>query len=165
MSQLPTTGAYVLLISVQAPISLCIGKLGKMDFRPGWYVYIGSAMGHASTSLHHRLRRHFAPVNQKRMHWHVDYLLASPQSNLAGAVIIPSSKKVECEIVSLLQGTGIQSWGSRFGASDCSTCPSHLLFLNSLDAALSPTQILIQLQKEIGLGGFTAELTTGFLYG
>lgn len=129
-----------------------------MDFRPGWYAYIGSAMGRTSTSLHHRLRRHFGPTNQKQMHWHVDYLLASPQSTLFGAVILPSSKNIECQIVSLLLSIGVQSWGSRFGASDCSTCPSHLLFLNPFDPALSPNHLLIQLQKKVLKAGFAAEV-------
>ncbi len=158
MSQLPTTGAYALLISIKKPISVCIGKLGNVDFKEGWYIYVGSAMGRKATSLKYRVRRHLAPVTQKRMHWHVDYLLASPDCKVAGAVMVPSLDKIECQIVSVIGLMGGQPWGSRFGASDCSNCASHLHFLYPLEIDFSQHQILIRVQKEIQKSGLAAEI-------
>lgn len=149
MSPLPPTGAYVLLIGVQGPVSICIGSLGNVDFRTGWYTYVGSAMGQTSTSLYHRLHRHFAPADRKQMHWHVDYLLASSQSKLAGTLIIPSVTKMECQVAALIQEIGGQPWGLRFGASDCRNCPSHLHFLDFFEKSQPTDQILARLCKAI----------------
>ncbi|MFB6215830.1 MAG: DUF123 domain-containing protein, partial [Candidatus Aenigmatarchaeota archaeon] len=44
-----------------------MGALGKIDFRQGVYVYVGSAMN----SVEKRLERHFS--DNKKMHWHIDY--------------------------------------------------------------------------------------------
>ncbi len=158
MSPLLTTGAYVLLISVDAPVSITIGKIGPVDFKAGWYTYVGSALGKTATSLHHRLRRHFAPATQKRMHWHVDYLLASPDCKIAGAIMVPSLNKIECRVASVIGLMGGRPWGSRFGASDCSNCASHLHFLYPLDVDFSQHQILIRVQKEIQKRGLAAEI-------
>ncbi len=158
MSQFPATGAYILLIRVEDPVSIPIGKLGDIDFKRGWYTYVGSAMGQTATSLHHRVRRHFAPATQKRLHWHVDYLLTSANCKVLGAVIVRSTLKLECLLVPVIQFMGGQPWGTRFGASDCSTCASHLLFFHTLGTDLSPAQILTQLQTEVNKSGFAAEV-------
>jgi Uri superfamily endonuclease len=158
MSQRPNTGAYILLISVDSSITISIGKIGPVEFRPGWYTYVGSAMGLTATSLHHRLQRHFAPVTQKRLHWHIDYLLASPHCNVAGALTIPSLQKLECQVVARIQLMGGLPWGPRFGSSDCTSCASHLLFLNPLDAETSPEQMLGRIQKEMEKSGDVSEI-------
>ncbi|HMF34432.1 MAG TPA: DUF123 domain-containing protein, partial [Candidatus Lokiarchaeia archaeon] len=82
------TGTYLLLIHVGQDLCAPVGSLGLMNFAPGWYTYVGSAMGSTSTSLFHRLRRHFAPLTAKKVRWHVDYLLALPESTLGGAIVI-----------------------------------------------------------------------------
>ncbi len=67
---LPQT--YQLSIEVAAPISVCIGRLGTFIFQAGIYVYTGSAR----KNMDARLKRHFS--KEKKMHWHIDYLLAAP---------------------------------------------------------------------------------------
>jgi len=50
-------------------LRLRIGKLGIHNLPHGYYVYVGSALG----GLASRLRRHLR--SEKRLHWHIDYLL------------------------------------------------------------------------------------------
>jgi len=149
MSFFPPTGAYVLLIRVQTPVTICVGQLGNVEFVAGWYAYVGSAMGRTSTTLHSRLKRHFAPASQKKLHWHVDYLLASPQTVLAGAIAVSSIERLECKIVQLLRGVNCQFWGPRFGASDCIVCSSHLLLLRLVEENLPSDSILLTMQNDI----------------
>jgi Uri superfamily endonuclease len=139
----------MLLIHVQIPVTICVGQLGNVEFVAGWYAYVGSAMGRTSTTLHSRLKRHFAPLSQKKLHWHVDYLLAWPQIVLAGALAVPSIERLECKIVQLLRGANCQFWGPRFGASDCTVCPSHLLLIRLVEENNLSDSILLKMQKEI----------------
>lgn len=61
-------GCYCLVIKNDETTKIKIGKLGRLDFKKGYYVYVGSAMNR----LESRLKRHLS--NKKKMHWHVDYL-------------------------------------------------------------------------------------------
>ena len=123
------TGAYILMIKVSSQTETAIGFAGTLAFSPGWYVYVGSAMGQTSTSLFHRLRRHFSPKTQKKVHWHIDYLLALEEVALEGAIVGSSPNRMECKIVEVLCDRGFVPWGHRFGATDCHQCPSHLFFI------------------------------------
>ncbi len=51
----PDTGAYLLFIRVRAARTLATGRLGRVRFPIGNYVYIGSGMG----GLSQRVGRHF----------------------------------------------------------------------------------------------------------
>ena len=63
-------GCYCLIINLDKNSEIRIGrKLGKIKFKKGTYVYVGSAMN----SLESRLKRHLS--DEKKMHWHIDYLL------------------------------------------------------------------------------------------
>jgi len=119
-------GVYTLVIRVKRQLRKKIGKFGEYVFPPGLYVYIGSAMGEGSTSLENRLKRHFS--RNKRLKWHIDYLLCDPSVELVGAIYALSERRLECE----LSKTIAQHPASRvivrgFGSSDCTSgCPSHL---------------------------------------
>ena len=66
-----------------------------------------------------RIRRHLSPL--KKMHWHIDYLLAAP-GVMVREVLRYSSP--ECAINRQLVGEIVVPG---FGASDCRTgCISHL---------------------------------------
>jgi Uri superfamily endonuclease len=52
------------------------GKLGKVAFQPGLYIYTGSAMA----GLRDRLLRH--PSDQKKRRWHIDYFLNDKQARI-----------------------------------------------------------------------------------
>ena len=56
-------GCYCLIIEVDEDKTIQIGKkLGKIQFKKGFYVYVGSAMN----SLYARINRHLS--NDKKLH-------------------------------------------------------------------------------------------------
>ncbi len=50
-------------------MELEVGALGKVKFRPGYYTYVGSGR----KNLAARIRRHRR--KDKKLRWHIDYLL------------------------------------------------------------------------------------------
>ena len=106
---------YLLFIEVKAAVRVSIGRLGTYDFPAGRYVYTGSALRNFET----RIARHLSTA--KKMHWHIDYLLAAPGVRV---LEVRRSVKEECAVNRSTRGT-IPVPG--FGASDCQAgCGSHL---------------------------------------
>jgi Uri superfamily endonuclease len=106
---------YQLLIHVDEPVTVRVGRLGECEFAPGYYVYTGSAR----RGLKARLMRHLS--RDKRLRWHIDYLLADP-----GATVVDVSlfAHAECRVNRRTPGE-IPVPG--FGASDCrARCGAHL---------------------------------------
>ncbi len=118
-----TKGSYVLIIRLMEPIRIKVGKLGMLEFPAGYYAYVGSAMN----SIESRVRRHLRK-NNKKLWWHVDYLLAHKHVQVVNVLIKESNKKEECEIARKLAERFKPI--SRFGCSDCK-CRSHLFYLGS----------------------------------
>ncbi len=116
-------GAYCLLIRLRRPQTIAVGRLGVFRFPRGYYAYCGSALG----GLRPRLRRHLR--KDKPLHWHVDYLLASPQAELVETAVFPTGERLECEIARLmLRRPGAAVVVRGFGSSDCRQgCPAHLV--------------------------------------
>lgn len=106
---------YQLLIEVAAPIRLRVGRLGIFDFPAGRYVYTGSAL----RNFEARIARHRSTA--KKLHWHIDYLLASPGVRVCAVL---RHAQAECAINQQVVGAVVVDG---FGASDCrSGCGSHL---------------------------------------
>jgi sugar fermentation stimulation protein A len=117
----PTPGSYILLVELEDPSSIDVGRLGRFDFPPGNYVYCGSALN----GLEGRLRRHFSL--EKRRRWHIDYLLE--RGRAVRAIVLPSDLRLECtlnRIVDRIPGSIEPARG--FGSSDC-RCRTHLHLL------------------------------------
>ena len=113
--------AYQLTIELGRARRIAIGRLGVFDFPAGRYVYTGSAR----RGLEARVRRHLSPT--KRLHWHIDYLLAAPGARIVG---VSRSHKPECVVN---QGTAGDIIVEGFGASDCRFgCESHLKLVKRL---------------------------------
>lgn len=115
-----TRGAYQLLLRLDEPRTIRIGRLGTFGFAAGHYVYTGSAMG----GLEARLARHLSSA--KRFHWHIDYLLE--QSSIMRYASRESSSRLECSLNAVMlamDGAGVPVKG--FGSSDCG-CVSHLVY-------------------------------------
>jgi len=110
-------GAYVLLIELKTDKQIQIGKLGKIYFKKGFYVYVGSALN----NLEKRIQRHLSL--EKKMHWHVDYLLN--HANITDVFYKEKNEKIECNIARKFAKSlkGING----FGCSDCN-CQSHLYY-------------------------------------
>ena len=62
-------GSYILLFLLPNSKEISIGKLGRLLFKKGVYLYVGSAMN----GLEQRIQRHLR--TEKKIHWHIDYLL------------------------------------------------------------------------------------------
>ena len=114
-------GAYILVIEVEKSLRIKVGKLGKIDFKKGFYCYVGSALG-KSLSLENRIKRHLR--KRKRLKWHIDYLLKNSSVRVRGFILFPTQEKVECLISKKIEEKADKTI-ERFGASDCK-CRGHL---------------------------------------
>jgi sugar fermentation stimulation protein A len=109
-------GSYLLILELRKREKIQVGKLGKISFGKGFYIYVGSAMANLSRRMerHHHLR--------KRHHWHIDELRAV--ADFHSVLAIRSSTRLECEIAEAL--SEIAEWSiPGFGSTDCS-CKTHL---------------------------------------
>ncbi len=110
-------GIYCLVMHLPEPKEIRVGRLGKMSFERGYYIYVGSAM----LSLEARLKRHRS--KRKKMHWHVDYLLR--EAGLIHTCSLETEKRLECAMAQKLWERYYSIPG--FGSSDCS-CRGHLFY-------------------------------------
>jgi sugar fermentation stimulation protein A len=109
-------GSYLLILELKRNRNIPVGKLGRMPFRKGFYVYVGSAMANLSKRIvrHRHLR--------KRHHWHIDELRAAAEFH--SVLAIRSSTRLECHIAKALSRTA--EWDIPwFGCTDCG-CDTHL---------------------------------------
>ena len=63
-------GTYALILEVVSTRQLQVGRLGKLLFKSGFYIYVGSAFGPGG--LKARLNHHLKLASKH--HWHIDYL-------------------------------------------------------------------------------------------
>lgn len=120
-----TPGVYVLIIRLERGGCYAIGKLGNIDFPAGSYCYVGSALN----GLEARIERHLR--KEKKLQWHIDYLLQYAKiTDIVYAQINKSTHaklthRAECGIAKSLAGS--LSCIKGFGCSDC-RCRSHLFY-------------------------------------
>lgn len=110
-------GTYILLIQLTQDKIIDIGKLGSIDFKKGWYVYIGSGLH----SLEPRIKRHLASI--KNLHWHIDYFVL--EADIKYVFFKEGLKKEECDVAYVF--SKFFRLVPNFGSSDCH-CISHLFF-------------------------------------
>ena len=112
-------GSYILLFELKENKTIQIGKLGNINFEKGFYTYIGSALN----GLEQRINRHLR--NNKKNHWHIDYLLK--HGKIIGIFYNESNIKEECNFVKKFE----ENWFPipDFGCSDCN-CKSHLFYVS-----------------------------------
>jgi len=90
----------------------------------GLYVYTGSA----SRGLDARIARHMR--KEKKLRWHIDYLLR--QAEIVEVRRVETEERIECEMNrQVLARPGASVVVPGFGSSDC-RCPSHLVYLGEL---------------------------------
>ena len=119
-------GTYVLILKLARPTTICVGRLGHLQFPSGWYAYAGSARGPGG--LVARVSRHLR--SPKTLRWHLDYLREHAQPIETWYAV--GTQKRECtwaQTLSRLTGASIPI--ARFGASDC-RCPAHLIHFTAL---------------------------------
>jgi len=155
------SGIYLLGITLPVPCQLAFGRFrqGQQIHLPaGEYLYIGSAYGQkGSSSLGYRLLRHTCRSNpqtphriqaelykrlqanhlpgkipaQKKLHWHIDYLLDSTQAEIFfihGHRTTRRLEQIAAQALAAMQQTEVFAPG--LGASD-HTGGTHLLLVNA----------------------------------
>jgi len=109
---------YQLRIRLRRTAIIRIGALGRHRFPAGDYIYTGSARRHIEA----RIRRHCR--KEKKLRWHIDYLLNHPDASVVDTLL---SSEAEC---ALNQSVGGEIPVPGFGASDCRHgCGSHLKYI------------------------------------
>jgi Uri superfamily endonuclease len=112
-------GIYILCVEVKEDCRIAVGGLGTLYFKKGTYLYIGSG----GRNLKARLERHMS--DEKKVRWHIDYLLKNPHVNITRAYFRKGSRDDECVTARGLAESFEEVPG--FGSSDCK-CPSHLFY-------------------------------------
>ena len=121
-------GSYILVIYIPEKVIIYIGSLGELTFNQGFYLYIGSAMGNfGSSTLVNRVKRHLQPSENKKTHWHIDYLLNRKRNIISQLYLIPSLERLECIVAKDLLQRYADNHIKDFGSSDCN-CKSHLFY-------------------------------------
>lgn len=110
-------GSYLLLLELDEPRRICIGKMGVLYFAEGFYTYVGSALN----GIEPRIKRHFS--QNKKHHWHIDYLL--DHADICEVVLVPGEQRLECALAKTLAQK--LSCTRHFGSCDC-RCPGHLFY-------------------------------------
>lgn len=110
-------GSYIILIKINKDSNITIGKLGNISFEKGFYLYVGSALN----GLEQRITRHLK--DNKKLHWHIDYLLK--HAKIIDIFYKESIISEECEISEKINEYFQSIKG--FGCSDC-RCKSHLFY-------------------------------------
>jgi len=117
-------GTYVLLFRSARHQQVKIGKLGVLELRPGYYLYVGSAFGPGGIKA--RLAHHQQRTD--RPHWHVDYLRQVLAPVEYWYTHDPCHREhLWAGVMADLSGLELAMQG--FGASDCH-CACHLFYCN-----------------------------------
>jgi Uri superfamily endonuclease len=121
----PSSGTYALVLASTSAQAVRIGKLGLLQIRCGYYVYVGSAFGPGGLKArigHHQRISH-------RPRWHIDYLrLATGIEEIWYTHDRMRHEHRWAAILAEMRSVIIPCPG--FGSSDCS-CQSHLYFFKS----------------------------------
>ncbi len=127
------SGSYQLILELLNSTEIKIGALGTFYFPQGFYIYTGSAM----KNLRKRVERHCR--KDKKLRWHIDYLTSRKDIIIRDTLLFCSTEKQECNInMGTIEKLNAKAIIPKFGSSDCSNCPSHLLYLgrtNPIDIA------------------------------
>jgi len=104
--------------------TVTVGKLGDLNFKKGFYFYIGSAKIGVN-----RILRHFKKEKKKK--WHIDYI--TDTFEVVGAIL---TKFEECELSNYVSKffDGVKG----FGCSDCK-CYTHLYYSPIFTLEFLPT--------------------------
>ncbi|MEA3454458.1 MAG: GIY-YIG nuclease family protein [Candidatus Caldatribacteriota bacterium] len=97
--------------------------MGKVFFKKGDYIYIGSAKGCLETRLQRHLRK------EKRIFWHVDYFLENDRVQILQIWVI--QKPIECKTADIFyKELTCDIVKKGFGSSDCK-CVTHLFYIKN----------------------------------
>ena len=116
-------GSYALWVRRNKGTGLQTGKKRSIYYPAGDYLYFGRAQ----KGLLKRLERH-ARVD-KRLFWHIDYLLDDSGSRLLNSFILSADPEDECRAAAAVLNRRRCEAVAGFGNSDCKKgCLSHLVY-------------------------------------
>lgn len=118
-------GTYALLLELQEPAEVQVGRLGRVRLHSPFYLYFGSAFGPGGLGA--RIGHHLKATGGA--HWHIDYL--RQETRVLGAWHTRDAARLECtwaNAASALRGAALVPG---FGSSDC-RCHSHLIGVHRL---------------------------------
>ncbi len=118
----PEPGTYVLVLRSDERKRIQIGKWGPLQINPGFYLYVGSAVGPGGVQA--RVSRHCRQEKARR--WHIDFLREHTEVNSVWYAHGPGH--LEHEWAKALEGAKGTVSVKGFGCSDC-RCKSHLFFV------------------------------------
>lgn len=126
LASLPSsTGSYVLVLAAFGGPRIRVGGLGTLVVQPGFYLYVGSALGPGG--LAGRVGRHARA--DKTCRWHIDYLTAVATLDEVWYTLGEARRECQwADILSRLRGATVPR--ERFGSSDC-RCRTHLFFFQT----------------------------------
>ena len=81
-------------------------------------------------SLIPRIKRHLS--QEKKLHWHIDYLLKNKNTEIEEVLFNISNNKIECKLAKKISEKGMEI--PKFGCSDCE-CNSHLIYFKNYEDA------------------------------
>lgn len=115
----PLPGTYLITLKNTASRRITIGRKGTFLFPPGYYCYVGSALGPGGVLS--RVRRHCNI--SKRKHWHIDFLreVATPVAVWFTHATIRHEHHWADALSRLSKAQAVEG----FGCTDC-TCLAHL---------------------------------------
>jgi Uri superfamily endonuclease len=121
-------GSYILVLHLARSARLKVGALGIFDFRAGWYLYTGSALGPGGLAA--RAGRHLR--GGARVRWHVDYL--RDKADALEVWVALGRRRRECAWARrIARLPGARAVAPGFGASDCA-CEAHLFLVRGRPA-------------------------------
>ncbi|MEM0480809.1 MAG: GIY-YIG nuclease family protein [Candidatus Aenigmatarchaeota archaeon] len=112
-------GTYVLILKCLKNCRIKIGKIGTIEFKKGYYFYVGSAFN----SLEKRIERHLKRKKKKK--WHIDYLTTNKNFKVIDVIWI--RKRVESKLSKEFEKHF--EYIKNFGSSDTKD-KSHLFYYN-----------------------------------
>ncbi len=130
-------GDYLLVVELERSQRIEVGALGRLHFRKGCYLYVGSARGPGGIAA--RVGRHLR--RDKPLRWHIDYLVARARITAVWHACAPVSLEP-------LWAARLEAWSPPilgvvpgFGASD-SQAGSHLFHARAEPPAAALREIL-----------------------
>lgn len=121
LPKLEPRGYYLLVYENISYFIKEVGSLGRNQFPPGFYIYVGSARNNLFKRLEYHRKK------SRTRHWHLDYI--KENFKLVCEIPIVTQKDIECSLADKmieLGGVGV----NRFGSSDCK-CKSHLIYFHN----------------------------------
>ena len=123
-------GVYILVLRLHGFFRGTVGRLGLAEFEPGFYMYVGSALGPGGLAA--RVSRHLR--RGKRLRWHIDYLTSDPRVSVEAVVYAYTGRRLEGTLSSGLAAV-LEPALEGFGSSDTRNS-THLFRCHSLAACV-----------------------------